>query len=118
MKTICLICLSMFALALDDGYCEGTNVLGTSVEACSTSPMTGYFRDGCCQWSPQDHGSHTVCAEMTDDFLEYTKSMGNDLSTPHPEWGFPGLKVGDHWCLCALRWLQAHNTGHAPNFTR
>ena len=77
--------------------------------------MTGYFRDGFCNTCPSDVGSHTVCAEVTEDFLEYTKQKGNDLSTPMPAYGFPGLKPGDGWCLCAARWLEAQRAGHAPN---
>ena len=76
--------------------------------------MTGYFRDGFCNTCPSDVGSHTVCAQVTEDFLEYTKSQGNDLSTPMPAYGFPGLKPGDGWCLCASRWLEAQREGHAP----
>ena len=81
------------------------NIMGNELELCSEEPMTGYWRDGYCKTNEHDQGSHTVCAEITDEFLEYTKSMGNDLSTPRG--GFPGLKPGDKWCLCASRWLQA-----------
>ncbi|HHH11738.1 MAG TPA: DUF2237 family protein, partial [Sorangium sp.] len=77
------------------------NVLGTELAECSTQPVTGFFRDGCCNTSPEDRGSHTVCVVMTVDFLRFSKSRGNDLSTPMPEYGFPGLKAGDRWCLCA-----------------
>jgi uncharacterized protein len=90
------------------------NVLGERLEACSINPMTGFFRDGCCDTSPEDVGSHTVCAVMTEGFLEFSKSQGNDLSTPRPEYGFPGLKPGDRWCLCAPRWQEALQAGHAP----
>ncbi len=90
------------------------NVLGESLEECSTSPMTGFFRNGCCDTSAQDVGSHTVCAVMTAGFLEYSKSRGNDLSAPVPEYGFAGLKPGDRWCLCAPRWQEAHEAGQAP----
>jgi len=90
------------------------NVLGTRLEPCSTDPMTGFFRNGACDTCAEDRGSHTVCAEMTDEFLAYSKYLGNDLSTPRPEFGFPGLKAGDHWCLCAGRFLQAHQEGVAP----
>ena len=76
--------------------------------------MTGFFRDGCCNTNESDHGSHTVCAEMTEKFLNYSQSRGNDLSTPRPEFGFEGLKAGDSWCLCASRWLQAEKEGYAP----
>lgn len=90
------------------------NVLGTPLVPCSTEPMTGFFRDGCCNTSPQDLGAHTVCAEMTADFLAFSKDAGNDLSTPHREFGFPGLQPGDRWCLCAARWVEAMEAGRAP----
>lgn len=90
------------------------NVLGEPLESCSTRPMTGFFRDGCCNTSRDDHGSHTVCAVMTDDFLAFSKASGNDLSTPMPAYGFPGLKAGDRWCLCAPRWQDAFLAGAAP----
>jgi uncharacterized protein (DUF2237 family) len=96
------------------GRDDARNVLGEALEVCSLSPMTGFFRDGCCDTSPEDRGSHTVCAVMTSDFLEYSKSRGNDLSTPVPEFGFVGLKPGDRWCLCAPRWHEALVGGHAP----
>ena len=90
------------------------NVLGTALESCSRDPLTGFFRDGCCRTGPDDAGVHTVCALMTRDFLEFTVAAGNDLVTPRPEWGFPGLVVGDRWCLCATRWLEAAKAGRAP----
>ena len=90
------------------------NVLGEALAPCSTAPMTGFFRNGACDTCPEDRGSHTVCAVMTDEFLAYSKYLGNDLSTPRPEFGFPGLKAGDRWCLCAGRFLQAHEEGVAP----
>jgi uncharacterized protein (DUF2237 family) len=90
------------------------NVLGTALEPCSRAPLTGFFRDGCCNTSDEDIGSHTVCAVMTDEFLAYSKYVGNDLSTPRPEYGFAGLRAGDRWCLCAARFLQAHDEGLAP----
>lgn len=90
------------------------NVLGGKLESCSTTPMTGFFRDGHCNTCAADQGSHTVCALMTAEFLAYSKYVGNDLSTPRPEFGFDGLKPGDHWCLCAGRFLQAHDEGCAP----
>ena len=90
------------------------NVLGGPLLPCSTDPLTGYFRDGACNTCTEDQGSHTVCAVMTDEFLAYSKYVGNDLSTPRPEYGFPGLKPGDKWCLCAGRFLQAHDEGCAP----
>ena len=89
------------------------NVFGEELETCSTSPMTGFYRDGCCGTGPEDLGMHVVCTEVTEDFLEFSKSRGNDLSTPNPESGFPGLKPGDRWCVCALRWKEAMDNGHA-----
>ena len=91
------------------------NVLGEPITPCSTKPMTGFFRNGCCDTSDDDRGSHTVCAVMTDEFLAFSKSRGNDLSTPMPMHGFPGLKAGDRWCLCAPRWQEALKAGKAPN---
>lgn len=90
------------------------NILGTELTTCSTSPMTGFFRDGCCQTNNQDQGMHTICAVMTEEFLAYSKQQGNDLSTPRPEYQFPGLKPGDRWCLCLLRWQEAEQAGQAP----
>ena len=90
------------------------NVLGGPLAACSTAPLTGFFRDGHCNTCEADHGSHTVCAVMTAEFLAYSKYVGNDLSTARPEFGFAGLKPGDHWCLCAARFLQAQDEGCAP----
>jgi uncharacterized protein (DUF2237 family) len=90
------------------------NVLGTPLDTCSTRPMTGFFRNGCCDTGPEDVGSHTVCVVMTAEFLEFSKARGNDLSTPMPEFGFPGLQPGDRWCLCAPRWQEAFEAGRAP----
>jgi uncharacterized protein (DUF2237 family) len=90
------------------------NVLGQPLEDCSQSPRTGFFRNGCCDTGPEDRGVHTVCALMTAEFLAISKYLGNDLSTPRPEFAFPGLKPGDRWCLCAARYLQAHEEGAAP----
>jgi len=90
------------------------NVLGGPLLPCSSRPLTGFFRDGHCNTCPEDTGSHTVCAVMTAEFLAFSKYVGNDLSTPRPEFGFPGLKPGDAWCLCAARFLQAHDEGCAP----
>ena len=90
------------------------NVLGGPLEPCSTTPLTGFFRDGHCNTCAADTGSHTVCAVMTAEFLALSKYLGNDLSTPRPEFRFPGLKPGDRWCLCAARFLQAHGEGCAP----
>lgn len=92
----------------------GINVLGGALERCSTRPMTGFFRDGSCNTCDADRGSHTVCAVMTAEFLAWSKYVGNDLTTPRPDYGFPGLKPGDHWCLCAARFLEAHDEGCAP----
>ena len=107
-------------MPLDDSGWRGggggaaRNVLGGRLESCSLAPMTGFFRNGCCDTSPEDVGSHTVCAVMTDGFLKFSKSHGNDLSTPMPDFGFPGLKAGDRWCLCAPRWQEAFKAGQAP----
>ncbi len=90
------------------------NVLGGPLVSCSDRPVTGFFRNGCCDTGPADQGVHTVCAIMTAEFLAMSKYLGNDLSTPRPEFGFSGLKPGDQWCLCALRFLQAHDEGAAP----
>ncbi len=90
------------------------NVLGGALATCSLDPMTGFTRSGCCETGPEDHGSHTVCAEVTAEFLAFSRSRGNDLSTPRPEYGFPGLKPGDRWCLCAPRWQEAFLAGCAP----
>ena len=90
------------------------NVLGGSLIACSTDPMTGFYRDGCCRTGEDDLGVHTVCCVVTEEFLSFSRSAGNDLSTPRPEWGFPGLRPGDRWCLCAARWHEADAAGMAP----
>lgn len=97
-----------------DPHEHARNVLGGKLLSCSERPPTGFFRDGCCNTGPEDVGVHTVCAVMTAEFLEFSKSRGNDLSTPVPEFGFPGLKPGDRWCLCAPRWREALDAGHAP----
>ncbi|MEM1281765.1 MAG: DUF2237 domain-containing protein [Cyanobacteria bacterium P01_H01_bin.152] len=93
------------------------NVLGGPLETCSTDPMTGFYRDGCCNTGAGDFGSHTVCAQVTEGFLSYSKAQGNDLSTPVPMYHFPGLKPGDRWCVCAARWKQAYDDGVAPPVT-
>ena len=90
------------------------NVLGDPLESCCQSPMTGYFRDGFCRTDGTDYGQHLTCVLLTEEFLMFSKSKGNDLSTPRPEFGFPGLKAGDHWCLCAERWTEALEAGVAP----
>lgn len=104
---------------LFDGFGSTTarmsqNVLGEALEDCSKDPLTGFFRDGCCNTDERDQGVHTVCAIMTADFLAFSKAQGNDLSTPRPEFRFPGLKPGDQWCLCAPRWKEAFDAGYAP----
>jgi uncharacterized protein len=90
------------------------NVVGGELRPCSTEPLTGFYRNGCCSTGPDDFGSHTVCVVVTQEFLAFSKTAGNDLSTPRPELGFDGLEPGDRWCLCASRWLEAHNAGCAP----
>jgi uncharacterized protein (DUF2237 family) len=90
------------------------NVFGENLMTCSTEPMTGYYRNGCCETGEDDFGTHTVCAVMTKEFLEFSLSRGNDLITPRPEYAFPGLKPGDKWCLCASRWVEAYREGVAP----
>lgn len=90
------------------------NVLGTELQTCSLDPMTGFYRTGCCDTGAEDDGVHTVCAVMTEEFLEFSMLSGNDLTTPHPEWGFAGLKPGDRWCLCASRWTEAFEADAAP----
>lgn len=90
------------------------NVLGTELQTCSNDPLTGFYRTGCCETGPEDLGLHLVCTVMTDDFLEFSRLAGNDLSTPMPEYGFPGLTAGDRWCLCVARWKQAFEVGAAP----
>ena len=93
---------------------DSKNVLGTELQVCGCNPMTGFFRDGYCKTESRDHGIHTVCAIVTEEFLAYSKAQGNDLSTPRPEFQFVGLKEGDRWCLCAGRWLEAYRAGKAP----
>ena len=91
-----------------------TSVLQEPLEPCSAAPVTGFTRNGCCETGPQDLGSHTICVQITDEFLAFSKNAGNDLSTPRPEFGFPGLKEGDRWCVCAPRWAEALEAGAAP----
>lgn len=93
---------------------QGKNIFGEPLVTCSTDPMTGFFRDGCCNTGGQDYGMHVVCSVVTESFLTFSKQKGNDLSTPRPEFQFPGLKEGDSWCLCALRWKEAYDAGCAP----
>lgn len=90
------------------------NVFGEPIEVCSLNPSTGFYRTGCCETGPEDVGVHTVCVEVTREFLAFSKARGNDLSTPRPEYGFPGLSTGDRWCLCAARWQEALDAGVAP----
>jgi hypothetical protein len=97
-----------------DPHEHARNVLGEKLQSCSERPLTGFFRDGCCNSGPEDVGVHTVCVVATAEFLEFSKARGNDLSTPMPESGFPGLKPGDRWCLCAPRWREALDAGRAP----
>jgi uncharacterized protein (DUF2237 family) len=97
-----------------DGPPPARNVLGGALLPCSVAPLTGFFRDGCCNTGPQDFGLHVVCAQVTAEFLAFSQARGNDLSTPRPEYGFAGLKPGDRWCLCAARWEEARRAGLAP----
>ncbi len=97
-----------------DDMDESLNVFGEPLQTCGSHPVTGFFRDNCCNTGPDDFGSHTVCVEVNTAFLEYSRFRGNDLMTPVPEFGFPGLKEGDSWCLCAQRWLEAFEAGMAP----
>jgi hypothetical protein len=101
-------------MAANDNQEDDVNVFGERLSPCSTDPATGFYRNGCCSTGAEDIGRHVVCAELTAAFLEFSKSVGNDLSTPRPELGFPGLKPGDRWCLCADRWQQALEAGAAP----
>ena len=89
------------------------NVLGEPLEPCGTEPLTGFYRDGCCSWGPEDAGSHSICAVVSAEFLEHQRSIGNDLTTPMPQYGFPGLVPGDRWCVTARNWLRAHHDGAA-----
>lgn len=108
-------------MPLDEGPIRGLpprpqarNVLGGVLLPCSVAPLTGFFRDGCCNTGPEDAGLHTVCVEVTAGFLAFSQAAGNDLSTPRPDYGFPGLRPGDRWCLCAARWEEARRAGFAP----
>ena len=104
----------IFLFMLEDTFAQSLNVFGQPLELCCDSPKTGFYRDGFCNTGSIDLGTHVVCAEMTKEFLDYTRSKGNDLSTPNPTYDFPGLKPGDCWCLCALRWKEAYEAGVAP----
>lgn len=99
---------------MNDERSTQPNVYGETLEPCSFNPLTGWYRNGCCETGGDDTGVHTVCAIMTDEFLAFSKSVGNDLSTPMPQYGFAGLKAGDQWCLCAGRWQEAFEAGFAP----
>ena len=105
----------IFLFMMEDAIAQSLNVFGQPLELCCDNPKTGFYRDGFCNTGSIDLGTHVVCAEMTKEFLDYTKSKGNDLSTPNPIYDFPGLKPGDFWCLCALRWKEAYEAGVAPN---
>ena len=107
--------LLIFLFMIEDTIAQSLNVFGQPLELCCDNPKTGFYRDGFCNTGSIDLGTHVVCAEMTKEFLDYTKSKGNDLSTPNPIYDFPGLKPGDCWCLCALRWKEAYEAGVAPN---
>ncbi len=104
----------IFLFMMEDTIAQSLNVFGQPLELCCDNPKTGFYRDGFCNTGSIDLGTHVVCAEMTKEFLDYTKSKGNDLSTPNPIYDFPGLKPGDCWCLCALRWKEAYEAGVAP----
>ncbi len=115
MKYLLILPLLLFStLFMAQEQQSPQNVLGTALESCCNDPMTGYWRDGFCRTATEDRGTHVVCAIMTEEFLTYTKKRGNDLSTPNPAYRFPGLKPGDKWCLCILRWLEAEKAGVAP----
>lgn len=101
-------------MSLQEEHEEQRNVFGESIETCSIQPMTGFYRSGCCHTGDDDVGMHTICIQATAEFLAFSKMRGNDLSTPLPEFGFPGLQPGDRWCLCALRWKEALEAGMAP----
>ena len=105
----------IFLFMIEDAIAQSLNVFGQPLELCCDNPKTGFYRDGFCNTGSIDLGTHVVCAEMTKEFLDYTKSKGNDLSTPNTIYDFPGLKPGDCWCLCALRWKEAYEAGVAPN---
>eukprot|EP00744_Colponema_vietnamica_P009975 GILI01014138.1.p1 GENE.GILI01014138.1~~GILI01014138.1.p1 ORF type:complete len:153 (+),score=30.01 GILI01014138.1:87-545(+) len=117
-RTSCLFLSLLFVLmasSVSQAARQGVkNVLGSELQSCCTSPLTGYYRDGFCSTGPTDHGRHTVCAQVTDAFLQFSRSKGNDLITPKPQYNFPGLKHGDKWCLCVGRWREAYEAGVAP----
>ena len=113
MKNILFITLIIFWF-MNDNIAQSVNVFGQSLSLCCNSPKTGFYRDGFCNTGNSDFGTHVVCAEMTQEFLEFSKSKGNDLTTPNSNYSFPGLKPGDKWCLCVLRWKEAYYAGRAP----
>ena len=106
--------MSIESKGFGGGSVPSRNVFGEPLQRCSIEPMTGFYRNGCCDTGPDDGGSHTVCIVATDEFLQFSKAHGNDLSTPMPDFGFPGLRAGDRWCLCAPRWKEALDAGRAP----
>jgi uncharacterized protein (DUF2237 family) len=112
---IFIFSIPVYTMAQTTKKATALNVLGTALESCCTDPITGYWRDGFCRTANEDQGTHVVCAIMTQEFLEYTKSKGNDLTRAIPAYQFPGLKAGDKWCLCILRWLEAEKAGVAPH---
>lgn len=113
MKSLGLCIVSTMIQNIESNYQK--SVLGEDLIPCSMDPLTGFYRSGCCDTGPDDQGSHTVCVVLTEEFLTFSRTAGNDLSTPMPEWGFPGLKSGDRWCLCAARWQEALEAGVAPS---
>jgi hypothetical protein len=113
MKNILFITLIIFWF-MNDNIAQSVNVFGQSLSLCCNSPKTGFYRDGFCNTGNSDFGTHVVCAEMTQEFLEFSKFKGNDLTTPNSNYSFPGLKPGDKWCLCVLRWKEAYDAGRAP----
>ena len=113
MKSLGPCIVSVMIKNIESKYQQ--SVLGEDLIPCSMDPLTGFYRSGCCDTGPDDQGSHTVCVVLTEDFLTFSRTAGNDLSTPMPEWGFPGLKPGDRWCLCAARWQEALQAGVAPS---
>ena len=113
MKKVLFISLIIFSFMFED-LAQSVNVFGQPLSLCCNNPKTGFYRDGFCNTGSTDVGTHVVCAQMTKDFLEFSKSKGNDLTTPNEAYSFPGLKPGDKWCLCVIRWKEAHQAGKAP----
>lgn len=108
------VCFILFLPSIGFAMSQAKNVLGTPLKKCCDEPKTGFYRNGFCHTGPEDHGTHVACATVTKEFLDFSKSRGNDLITPKPDWNFPGLRPGDKWCLCALRWLEAKKANVAP----